>query len=93
MLDDRVQVSQDVAVQGPCCSGVLLLGGGGAPAALSGQRQPCRPWRAPQPRPPAPIRHCQGGFYERAKNHQPDISTGSQKGSFTGHYGAEQRAV
>lgn len=31
--------------------------------------------------------------YERAKNHQPDISTGSQKGSFMGHYVAEQRAV
>lgn len=47
MLDDRVQVSQDVAVQGPCCSGVLLLGGtlllGGGealrlPSQVSGSR-------------------------------------------------------
>lgn len=46
-----------------------------------------------KPRPPVPLRQCQSTSYEQAKNHRLDISTGSQKGSFMGHYSAERQAV
>lgn len=46
-----------------------------------------------KPLPPVPLCQCQSTSHEQAKNHRLDISTGSQKGSFMGHYSAEQQAV
>lgn len=59
----------------------------------SGSSERCQSWHPFQPPPPVPLCQCQSTFHEQAKSHRLDISAGSQKGSFMGHYGVEQRAV